>query len=106
MRTRDNRIHIYLNKEESDRLDEICRRTGLKRSTVVRKLIEGAEVKELPPIEAQAILIEVRRIGNNINQIAAIVNAGMGVHKSEYKKNWDALMAVLEKLQQQLYIID
>lgn len=104
MRNRKAQLHLYLNADEENRLEEICGMTGLSKSVVVRKLIEGAEIKELPPIEAQAILIEIRRIGNNINQIAAIVNAGLGVHADEYKKNWDALMRVLEKLQRQLYI--
>ena len=43
----------------------------------LRRLILGAEVRALPSQEIKALRTEIHHIGNNINQIARSVNAGI-----------------------------
>jgi len=43
----------------------------------LRRLILGAEVRARPSREIKAQRTEFRRIGNNVNQIARSVNAGI-----------------------------
>lgn len=57
------------------RLNNLVRRTHLSREEVVRRLLDGAEIKEAPPADVPLLLREIKRVGNNINQILALANA-------------------------------
>ena len=57
------------------RLSNLVRRTRLSREEVVRRLLDGAEIKEAPPADVPLLLREIKRVGNNINQILALANA-------------------------------
>lgn len=75
MRKRTNAFLIRLSDEELDRLNNLVRRTHLSREEVVRRLLDGAEIKEAPPADVPLLLREIKRVGNNINQILALANA-------------------------------
>lgn len=42
---------------------------------LIRRLLEGAEIKEAPPVDVPLLLREIKRVGNNLNQILALANA-------------------------------
>ena len=50
--------------------------TRPRRAFIVR-LLEGTEVRTRPSQEIKALRTEIHHIGNNINQIARSVNAGI-----------------------------
>ena len=75
MRKRTNAFLIRLSDEELDRLNNLVRRTHLSREEVVRRLLDGAEIKEAPPADVPLLLREIKLVGNNINQILALANA-------------------------------
>ena len=54
-----------------------ARACGLTRTAYLRRLLLGAEVKFRPSQEVKALRTEIHQIGNNINQIARSVNAGI-----------------------------
>ena len=101
-RNRNILAQSWLNEEEYNRLLELSAKTGLGRSVVIRRLIMEAELREVPPLEVQAILVELKRIGNNMNQIAAMLNAGLGFSNREYQNNYQHLMEILGLLQERL----
>ncbi len=68
---------LRLSKEERERLDSDARRCGLSKTAYLRRLILGTEVKARPSQEIKALRTEIHHIGNNINQIARSVNAGI-----------------------------
>ena len=41
----------------------------------IRRAVCGAEVREAPPADVPALIQEVRRVGNNLNQIMKRANA-------------------------------
>ena len=85
MRKRNIRFELCLNEEENICLNELCHKTRLNKSTLIRYLILGYKPAEAPPIEYKVLIRELRAIGNNINQIAHIANAEQ--HISESKIN-------------------
>ena len=53
------------------------RECGLTKRAFLVRLIEGTPVKARPAQEIRALRTEIHHIGNNINQIARSVNAGI-----------------------------
>ena len=51
------------------------RKAKLSREGYLRKLINDSEVKEAPPVDWSAAAWELRRLGNNINQILVKANS-------------------------------
>ena len=62
-------LHIELTPEQYQRLSDNARWCGITKRLYIVRLLEGTEVKELRT--------EIHHIGNNINQIARSVNAGI-----------------------------
>lgn len=70
-------ICLRLSQEEKTRLESSAHRCGLSRTAYLRHLLLGAEVKARPSQEVKELRTEIHHIGNNINQIARSVNAGI-----------------------------
>jgi predicted DNA-binding protein len=70
-------ICLRLTQEEKERLKSDARRCGLSKTAYLRRLIEGTQVKARPSQEIKDLRTEIHQIGNNINQIARSVNAGI-----------------------------
>ena len=75
MRKRNHRIVFYLNDAEFSAFDEKVKRTSLSREGYIRSMLAGVQIKERPPADVPYLLREIKRIGNNINQILRIANA-------------------------------
>ena len=54
-----------------------AKRCGLTKRAFFVRLLVGAEFKERPSQEIKELRTEIHHIGNNINQIARSVNAGI-----------------------------
>ena len=59
-------MKVRFTKTELDALTKKARKSGLSREGYCRRVLNGTEVKEAPP---------VRRVGNNLNQIMKRANA-------------------------------
>ena len=70
-------ICLRLSQEEKSRLESNARCCGLSKTAYLRRLLMGTEVKARPSQEIRALRTEIHHIGNNINQIARSVNAGI-----------------------------
>lgn len=75
MRKRSHRVVFYLDDEEFSAFIEKVKRTSLSREGFIRNMLAGVVIKERPPADVPYLLREIRRIGNNINQILRIANA-------------------------------
>lgn len=63
-------IKVRLNQKEVDILNEKVRKSGLSREAYLRQLISGLVPQDAPPPDYYAMMRELYRIGNNLNQIA------------------------------------
>jgi hypothetical protein len=109
MPTQLERISVYLTAGEKARIQKHAQKYNL---TVSRFLTYTGSRDELPPTEAERtlyldLIFEIKKVGNNLNQIARAINAarlsdtappiGEDIDKAiqEYK---DAVRKVTEKL--------
>ena len=49
--------------------------SGRSMSAVVRQLIDGAELRQIPPADYLEMTRQLNAIGNNLNQLTRIANA-------------------------------
>ena len=74
MRKRTHRIVFYLNDAEFETLESKVKQTSLSREGFIRNLIDDVPIQEKPPADIHNLIWEVRRVGNNIDQILMIAN--------------------------------
>ena len=70
-------LHIELTEQQYQLLCRQARQSGLTKRAFITRLIEGQPVKARPSQEIKELRTEIHHIGNNINQIARSVNAGI-----------------------------
>lgn len=70
MRRRNIAVLFRLTPKEAEHLDAKVKQSGLSREAYLRQLISGVVPKDAPPPDYYAMMKELYRIGNNLNQIA------------------------------------
>ena len=70
-------LHIELTPAQYRLLTDQARQCGLTKRAFLVRLIEGNSVRARPSQEIKELRTEIHYIGNNINQIARSVNAGI-----------------------------
>ena len=103
MNKRNNRIQIWMNDAELKKLTSKVKKSGLSRESFIRSLIDGAVIKELPQLDFQEILKNLRQINNNLNQMAMRANAGGFVDAHIYRENYLLLHEQIGKIIRGLY---
>ena len=97
-RTRNIHVGTRLNEAEHKKLLELCQRTGLGTTRLLRQLITEAELKAKPTPELREVLRAVDRIGNNLNQLAHRANATGLIDRAE----WDRVKALHRELREKV----
>ena len=103
MRTRNHRVVFYLNDKEFKAFEQKAKRSSRSREAFIRKAIEDVQIKELPPAVLYKLIWEIRRVGNNIDQILMIANAKGILNIPDLRKAIDDLREA-EKLIVSQYI--
>lgn len=75
MRKRNRRVEIYFTEDELSSLMQKVHQSGLSREAFCRAALLGVKLKEAPPADYYKLIMEVRRVGTNINQILQKANA-------------------------------
>ena len=70
-------LHIELTPTQYQQLTEKAAQCGLSKRALILRLLEGREIRTRPSQEIKELRTEIHHIGNNINQIARSVNAGI-----------------------------
>lgn len=91
MRSRRIKKQIWLSDEEEYLMKIKSEAVGMNASDYIRHLIVGYKPKEKPPEQFYEDIKSIRKIGNNINQIARIVNAKNIVDVPHLKKEIEKL---------------
>lgn len=74
-RKRNIDFHVYLNEDENQILENLCKKLRVNRSVLIRALILGKRLVEAPPVDYKQFIIELRRVGTNLNQLTAKANS-------------------------------
>ena len=72
--SRDVNLHLRLTAEENELLTHLSDLARCSKSQVLRILLHGATLIEAPPVAYNELLVELRRVGVNLNQIARAAN--------------------------------
>ena len=75
MRKRNVQIMFRLNEQEADQLNDLVRRSGLRRERFLRSMILGYRLCEKPDSAFYDIQKELCAIVNRVNQLAVKANA-------------------------------
>lgn len=75
MAERTRRCEIRFTESEYRSLTAKAEKAGISVSTLIRKSVDECEVKAAPPADLHKLIWEIRRVGNNIDQILMIANA-------------------------------
>jgi len=103
MRKRNHRVVFYLNDKEFEAFEKKAKRSSHSREDFIRKAIQETQIKELPPADLSKLIYEIRRVGNNIDQILMIANSKGILTIPDLRKAIDDLREV-EKLIVSQYI--
>ena len=103
MRTRNHRVVFYLNDKEFEAFKEKAKRSSRSREAFIRRAIQEVQIKELPPADLYKLIWEIRRVGNNIDQILMIANTKGILNIPDLRKAIDDLREA-EKLIVSQYI--
>ena len=74
MRKRNIPFLFRLNEQEAEAFRDRVKRSGLTQESYVRQVIRGKIPRDAPPPDYYAMMKELHKIGNNLNQIARRVN--------------------------------
>lgn len=70
MRRRNISFMFRLNEQEAGAFRARVKRSGLTQESYVRQVIRGEIPRDAPPPDYYAMMKELHKIGNNLNQIA------------------------------------
>ena len=96
MRKRNNQVKLFLSDKEKNILDKKCKKAKIDRSKFLRKCIEEKEimVKE----ELKEMLYNLKKIGGNINQMAAKANTTNQLPELEKLKKIQEIITLMTSL--------
>ena len=94
---RTKALLVRLTPAESALLKEQSARTGRCMSDILRSAWKKLKIIELPPADFAETVIQLRRIGNNLNQVARAANMGE-VHIPEIQTVLSEIVAIDKKL--------
>ena len=75
MRKGYKKIEVYFPDAEYEAFIEKVRRTNLSISGFVRMTVADKVIREAPHADVPYLLREVKRVGNNINQLLVLANS-------------------------------
>ena len=93
MRKGYKKIEVYFPDAEYETFLQKVRRTNLSISEFVRRMAADQVIREAPHVDVPLLMREVKRVGNNINQLLFLANT-----KGFFDKV--ALNAALEELRE------
>jgi len=103
-RKRNYPVTVWLSEKEMLILKDKISKTYICRSDYIRKCAIGKEIKVIPGI--RELIIEIKRIGNSLDEITNSVNRGnltivgdnLKSIEEDLKAVWDKLAAIMKKL--------
>lgn len=98
MNQRNIEIKVRLNKRESEKLDKLVKKSCLSREAYLRHLINGVVPRDAPPPDYYAMMRELYRIGNNLNQIAQKAHALQVMDAQRYDEDYRMLETAIRQI--------
>ena len=98
MSRRNIEIKVRLNRKEAEALNKRVKKSRLSREAYIRHLIEGSVPRDAPPPDYFAMMRELYRIGNSLNQIAQKAHVLNVVDVQRYDTSIRQLEAAIQNI--------
>lgn len=98
---RTHEIKLRLSDDEFEYLSKAVAKTGLSREAYLHLIIQKIVPAEKPYPDLKETISQLRRIGNNLNQIAIVAHKIGTIDVMKYKKNFEELQ---RQIQYVLYV--
>ena len=103
MRNRNHRVEVYYNDSEFAVLMKRVAKSGLSREEYMRQSSMNIPLKELPSLNFENILKNLRQINNNMNQIALKANASGIIDARAYREKYARLQEQVGEIIRGIY---
>ena len=91
MRTRNKEIKVRFTEKELAELDAKVARTYLSRENYIRGVLAGYEIMEAPDVDAQELIKQVLKVGNNLNYLMFLAQCQNFIDVPELRKVTNAI---------------
>lgn len=98
-RSRSIPIQFYVNEDENKKILRKIKDSKLDKSKYLRTMAIDGEIKNIDLSYLDNLIIEINKIGVNVNQIAKRVNESNMIYKSEIKE----LKMLIEQINEKIY---
>lgn len=96
---RDTRLPaVRVTLDERVFVDAQAAAAGLTTAEYVRRRVLGLRVDPAPAAADERLLLELSRVGNNLNQIARNLNTERPVHRMDFDQTFTDLQTVMVNL--------
>ena len=105
MKLRDAQIHLRLSQKEKEMIQErmkFCRMDSI--SAYIRRMAIDGCIVVVDHSDIKRYNYELNRIGNNINQIAHVVNATGSIYREDVKKLQEMMDTIWQLQKSNQYI--
>ena len=97
-RKRGRMVCCRMNEAEFHKFDQLAREAGIPKEVYIRNLLNGLILKPAPKEELVEVIRQLRRIGNNINQLSAAANRNGHMDTPLYKENYALLQKEINEI--------
>ena len=87
-----------LNRKEAEALDKKVKKSGLSREAYLRHLINGVVPRDAPTPDYYAMMRELHKNGNNLNQIAQKAHMFHAMDVQKYDTNMRLLEDAIKRI--------
>jgi len=98
-RSRKKHLDVFLSDDEFDKLSMLSERSKLSKSELIRNMINGCQINEVPPLDFWELVKQIRFYGNNLNQISKRMHLFGSPDAEAYQRNTEKVFSILTELQ-------
>ena len=103
-RKRTHRVEVAMNDQEYEKFLSSVHDCGLSQQAYLLLLIKDRIPQPLPSDDFQEVIRQLRKIGNNLNQLTAIAHKTGSIDVMKYKEDMKSLNDAIVEIREQVYL--
>lgn len=103
-RKRTHHVELAMNDAEYEKFTASVKRCGLSKQKYLLMLVTDRIPQERPSEDFQEVIRQLRKIGNNINQLTIVANKNGSIDITYFKKMMEDLNHQIVDIRKQVYL--
>ncbi|MCR0487271.1 MobC family plasmid mobilization relaxosome protein [[Clostridium] innocuum] len=103
-RKRTHRVDVAMNDKEYEQILTYVHGCGLSKQAYLLLLIKNRIPQPLPSDDFQEVIKQLRKIGNNLNQLTVIAHKTGSIDIMKYKEDMKTLNNSIVEIREQVYL--